>query len=277
MTFSTNGSASGVPLIDTHIHVDLYEASEQEPLLQSAFANGVDAVVAVSMHLASSKRNRELAERYAGQVMPAYGFHPEQPLPSEEEVERLLAWMEERAEAGEAFAVGEVGLPYYMRTEAEAADMPFDETGYVALLERFIHFAAKHDLPIALHAVYEDAAKALALLEAHGVRRAHFHWFKGSDETITRMIRQGYHISITPDVLYEPEIQAIVKRYPLDQIMTETDGPWPFEGPFAGERTNPGMVQEVAAAIARLKEIDAKEAAEQLYRNAVQFYSLSDR
>ncbi|MFC4808545.1 TatD family hydrolase [Paenibacillus sp. GCM10023250] len=261
---------------DAHIHLDMYEEHEREPLLRRAFGEGgVAAVVAVSMHLRSCETNRRLARLYPGRVHPAYGFHPEQPLPLEAELDALVAWIAARAAEGEAFAVGEVGLPYYARTEAEAAGRRFDEAPYAALLERFVRLAAELDRPIVLHAVYEDAAKACELLERYGVRRAHFHWFKGPEATVRRMIASGYAVSVTPDVLYEAEIRELVRIYPLGLLMTETDGPWPFEGPFAGRRTAPEMVRRVAEEIAAIKSLPVPETENRLLANALAFYGLS--
>lgn len=261
--------------IDAHIHVDLYEEHERQALLENALGqDGVAAVVAVSMHLQSSLVNRELASRFAGRVHPAYGYHPEQAIPSEEEQEELLHWIRGRFAAGESFAIGEVGLPYYNRTEAVAADGDFDESPYLSLLERFAALAAELDLPIVLHAVYEDADKVCDLLERHGVRRAHFHWFKGAEETVRRMAANGYMISITPDVCYEEEIRELVRLYPLELMMTETDGPWPFEGEFAGLPTAPGMVRRVAEEIAGIKGVAYREAEGILLGNAKRFYGL---
>ena len=79
-------------------------------------------------------------------------------------------------------------------------------------------------MPIVLHAVYEDADIVCDLLEKYKVSRAHFHWFKGSDETMKRMMRNGYYISITPDVLHKEKIRKIVSYYPLEYMMVETDG-----------------------------------------------------
>lgn len=265
---------NGEAFIDAHIHVDLYEEQEREPMLEAAFDEGAAAVVAVSMNLASSIVNRGLAQRYPGKVHPAYGFHPEQPLPSGPELDELLGWIQLRHEAGERFAIGEVGLPYYTRTEAEAKGERFDEAPYLVLLDRFAALAAELDRPIVLHAVYEDAAKACDLLERHGVRRAHFHWFKGSEAVVRRMAASGYRVSVTPDVVYEEEIQRLVRSYPLELLMVETDGPWPFEGPYAGRSTRPAMAKGAAAKVAEIKRLPAGQAARELLDNTRSFYGI---
>ncbi|CAM4280837.1 TatD DNase family protein [Paenibacillus endophyticus] len=270
-----SGAKAYAACIDAHIHVDLYAEEERNELLEQAFAEGVEAVVAVSMHLASAKVNRELAREYAGRVYPAYGFHPEQPMPEEEEMDELIGWIRSCAAAGELFAIGEVGLPYYSRLEAEqAGEGAFDEKPYVELLERFAELAAELDLPIVLHAVYEDAAKACDILEKYGVRRAHFHWFKGDDAVISRMAASGYMVSVTPDVAYEEEIRQLVAQYPIELLMVETDGPWPFEGPYEGRQTKPAMAADAAKHIASIKQQPPHAVAEALLANTRRFYGL---
>lgn len=260
--------------IDGHIHVDLYAAEERDELLDRAFSEGASALVAVSMHLQSAIVNRELALRYGKRVHPAYGFHPEQSIPSETEIDELFTWIRSRHADSESFAIGEVGLPYYTRTELESTGMPFDEVPYLKLLEWFAALAAETDRPIVLHAVYEDADKACDILAKHDVRKAHFHWFKGSEETIKRMAASGYMVSITPDVVYEEEIQSLVRQYPLDLLMVETDGPWPFEGPFAGETTRPAMAAVAAQHIAKIKEQPIARVMEILLANTQRFYGI---
>lgn len=261
-----------IEAMDSHIHLDMYAPEDMQRLLAKAKESGVRKLVAVSRNLQSCRATRAIFQAFPGQIVPAYGFHPEQPLPDAAEVDALIAWMLERRD--EYFAIGEVGLPYYMRRDAEKMRTAetFPNAAYLELLERFVMLARMLERPIVLHAVYEDADAACDLLEKHGVTRAHFHWFKGATATIERMIGNGYYVSVTPDVLYEPKIQALVRQYPLDRIMTETDGPWPFEGPFAGKQTHPAMVLDVAAAIAELKALPYEETASALYGNAVRFY-----
>lgn len=257
---------------DAHFHADQYAPGRREALLAETFAAGIRGVVAVSMHPASCEQTRRLAAAWPGLVMPAYGHHPEQPPLGPAELERLCDRMRRLAADGERFAVGEVGLPYYTRTDARSRGEPFDEAPYVAQLEAFVRLAAELDRPIALHAVYEDADKALDLLARHGVRRAHFHWYKGAPETTARIAAGGYMISVTPDVLYEPEIRELAATFPLGQLMTETDGPWPFEGPFAGRETAPVMTRAVVRELAALRGLAPEAAERAIDANTAAFY-----
>jgi TatD DNase family protein len=257
--------------VDAHIHLDLYDEAERAGLISEAFAAGVTGLVAVSMHPASCRINQQLALRYPDRVLPAYGHHPEQaPLP-ERELEQLCSWI-----AGlpreTAFAIGEVGLPYFSRQAAIAEGRKWDMAPYLRQLERFVELAAMLDRPLALHAVHEDADVVLAMLERHRIRRAHFHWFKGSDATIRRLIGNGYYISVTPEIRYDEETRRLASTYPIDLLLVETDGPWPFEGPYQNRRTVPGMVFDVIREIAELRKMKEADVQARLLANVRRCY-----
>ncbi|MEB2298781.1 TatD family hydrolase [Lysinibacillus xylanilyticus] len=248
-------------LIDAHIHLDQYKENDIPTLLEEA-----EHVIAVSMNLPSCEKTLKLSKAYA-KVKAAFGFHPEQPLPSAAEEEVLFEWI--RQHAHDMVAIGEVGLPYYLRQEKA-----IDDRSYVALLERFIVLAKELNKPIVLHAVYEDATIVCDLLEKHQITKAHFHWFKGDDEVVELMIHNGYFISVTPDCTYEADIQELIKKYPIELMMVETDGPWPFEGPFNNKRTSPWMMDHSIEVIASIKELTTEEAARIITRNTTIFYNL---
>lgn len=269
---STSMNESLTPIVDAHIHLDLYARDRTEALLQELAASDAAAVIAVSMNLASCQANARWAQRFPAQVFPAYGFHPEQPAPSDDELESLCGWIREHA-AGMA-AIGEIGLPYYTRKEAEEKGETFDLSPYIALLDRLLQLADELAKPVVLHAVYEDADTACDLLDKYPGLLAHFHWFKGADSTIERMIRSGHYVSVTPDVSYEDEIQRLVKLYPLNLLMVETDGPWPFEGPFAGRETRPDMIRDSIRTIAGIKGLAEAAVRRAVYENTVRFYKL---
>ncbi|WP_108670470.1 TatD family hydrolase [Peribacillus acanthi] len=253
--------------IDSHIHFDKYDSNQQRLILGEMEYSGVDALISVSMELESCLQNKALS-KVDSRIKPAFGFHPEQDLPTEFEIEQLLTWIEQYED--EMVAVGEVGLPYYRRLEGNTVEMH----KYIELLEQFILLSKKLDKPIILHAVYEVAPIACSLLEKHSIAKAHFHWFKGDSKTIDRMINNGFHVSVTPDVCYEQEIQNLVRRYPIELLMLETDGPWLFEGPFEGRMTHPNMLTQSIAKIAEIKNVPLQKLSDIIYRNTVNFYGL---
>ena len=248
--------------IDSHIHVDQYKDEEKNRLLKEVEnSNEIKGLIAVSMNYQSCKETLSLAKKYPF-IYPAIGFHPEQQI-HKEECEQIYQLIEQNAE--EIVAIGEVGLPYYLRKEDERIAV----NPYIVVLKKFIELASKYNLPIILHAVYEDADIVCDLLEKYKVSRAHFHWFKGSDETMKRMMKNGYYISITPDVLHKEKIRKIVSYYPLEYMMVETDGPWEFQDDVM---THPRMIRDVLKEISVIKNISVDQVAETIYENTIRFY-----
>lgn len=254
---------------DAHIHLERYSRQERQKIFQNL---QVEGMIAVSMDLNSCLRTLQLSRRYPGRVFPAFGFHPEQPMA--ESVDPLFEFICRHQK--EMVAVGEIGLPYYLRQEQARAHKPFNMEPYLHLLDRFIGLAKALNKPLVLHAVHEDAALACDLLEKHRWHKAHFHWYKGDIQTTDRMIREGYFISVTPDIFYKEETQRLVAHYPLQQMMAETDGPWPFKGPFSGQMTHPAMVSEVIGKIAEIRGLPAGEVKACIGTNTRQFYNIPE-
>ncbi|SDK29547.1 TatD family hydrolase [Sediminibacillus albus] len=252
-------------VIDSHIHLDMYTDSQQIQLLKELQEYQVEALISVSNHLASAERTLELAA-LDHRIYPAFGYHPEQVLPTDIELDRLFTFMRENLKS--MAAVGEVGLPYYLRKEKPEISVE----PYMDLLESFIQHAAAFQKPIVMHAIYEDAPFVCGLLEKYSIEKAHFHWFKGDSATIQRIVENGYSISVTPDCLYEKEIHDVVRQVPLTSLMVETDGPWPFSGPFKQSLTHPKMVHASIAKIAELHQATIQSVYQQINQNTKRFY-----
>lgn len=255
-------------IMDAHIHLDQYLDEELPDFMKRLKDANCKSLVVVGSNLQSCKRVLELSKRYE-EVTPAFGFHPEQKLPRIADINELFSWIEHHAK--DVCAIGEIGLPTYMRREQPDLDM----SPYIEILIRFLELVVKWDKPAALHAVYDEADIVCDLLEARGIEKAHFHWFKGSMSTMKRMANRGYMISLTPEVVYREKIQKIATYYPLELMMAETDGPWPFSAQFVGRRTHPEMIHESIEAIASLKQLNVAYVYEQIYENTKAFYEMT--
>ncbi|WP_173917175.1 TatD family hydrolase [Halobacillus sp. Marseille-Q1614] len=253
------------PVIDAHIHLDMYEENSRNKILSSLFKNKIAALITVSSDYRSALRNLQLQKNHR-KIKTAIGYHPEQPLPSKKELDQILKLARENKEG--ITAIGEVGLPYYLRKKDEHVELD----DYIKVLAAFIQTAKHLNKPIVLHAIYEDADIVLDLLKNYSIEKAHFHWFKGSDNTLEQIKRTGFYISITPDCLYEKEIQHIISTFPIELMMVETDGPWPFKGKFKDELTHPRMIHDSVKMISEIKSIKLDKVYDILLENTKKFY-----
>lgn len=216
-------------MIDSHIHFDQLSTNMVKQLLQQQLTSHF---IAVSTDWESARRTLNLSKQHT-QIIPAVGWHPEQLLPTLNECADFLQWSEQNITHFQA--IGEVGLPYYTRLKNPL--LPIEP--YMEWFEQWIVLAKRYDLPLNLHVVHDGVPQALDLLEKHSILKAHFHWYKGPNNATERLLQNGYHISVTPDIMYKERTQYLVKRVPLNQMMIESDAPYPLEGPFT-EQYNDG-------------------------------------
>jgi len=235
-------------MIDTHIHLDQYDINTLDDNIKHWKKEGIKQVVAVSMNLQSARNILSLKRRFGRFVLPAIGYHPEQPIPSEEELNEIKRLIQTCK--NEIAAIGEVGLPYY---ERDKLFKQYKEREYISLLEEFLQLSKECDLPVVLHAVHDTAEVAFNLLKEYQIKKAHFHWLKAPMDVVEKIIEEGYYISVTPEVCYRKRDQILAQAIPLEQLLIETDGPWPYDGPFKNLQTSPLLLKEICHFLENIK------------------------
>ncbi|TCS95903.1 TatD family hydrolase [Hazenella coriacea] len=254
-------------IFDSHIHLEKYTDEEIQQFCEHPQIVGMTAV---SMDLSSSQRTLQWKRAYPSKVIAACGFHPEQ---SPTDVSALIQWI--RNHENEIDAIGEIGLPTYLKRISRQQGNDFSDKEHFQILVSFLELAKELHKPVILHAVHEEATVVCDLLEEIDIQQAHFHWFKSDHATCRRMADAGYMISVTPDIYYHPITAKIATWYPIEQLMVETDGPWPFEGPFAGQFTQPLMIEKLLIHLAQLRGDPLEKLSSQVVENALRFYRRS--
>ncbi|VTR50803.1 Mg-dependent deoxyribonuclease [Actinobacillus pleuropneumoniae] len=128
------------------------------------------------------------------------------------------------------------------------------------------------NLPLNLHIVHDDVAITLDLLEKYQIQQAHFHWFKTDDDSLERFLRTPYFASVTPDILWNPKTQKIVRNLPLDRLLIETDSPWRHES-----LENASISQQLQAILTQLAKLRVESESmirSQIRRNYQQLYGI---
>jgi TatD DNase family protein len=257
------------PMLDSHIHLDADQYADVAGLIKRAREAGVKAVVAPGVTPASNRRVMELARAHPDFVHAAIGFHPERFELTADDLEATLSMA--RMYRERMCAIGEVGLPWY----GEMAHRPDVIERARAILERFAQLATALDLPLILHCPHQTAGEALRIIEAARVRRAVFHWHKSDEVTTHAILKAGYFVSLTPEVVFRDRDQALAAITPLDQMMVETDGPWPHGGPFEGKPTEPYFIADVISAIARIRGTSIDPIVDALAANALSLFGIT--
>ncbi|MBS7636611.1 TatD family hydrolase [Candidatus Bathyarchaeota archaeon] len=253
--------------VDAHIHLSDEEYTEKvEEIILDAKNSNVVALVSNSMNLETSIKSLELAERYNRMVYAALGIHPwNVNTLTEEELQQTTELIMKQRWNKAIVAIGEVGLDCKYEKIWEKQLKVFDE---------MLRLAEKLSLPIIVHS-RGTTPQIVDMLPSYNLKKILLHWFSNPISILPKVIERGYYISEGPPAAYSNGIREVVKKVPLTNLLTETDGPVRyFKSPFNGKMTTPAFISTVVGAIAEIKRISVEEAADRIARNFEEFFGV---
>lgn len=256
--------------VDAHIHLaDSKYAQNVGEIIEDAKRLRVFALVANSMDLESSRQSLRLAEEYPDHVYAALGIHPwnTKQLNSNEVEDTINLIFENRENRQRVVAVGEIGLDSSYSGSGEPTE------AQMQVFHKMLSAAEKTSLPVIIHS-RGTTSQIVSLLPSYKIEKVLLHWFSQPHSLIPTIMDRGYYITEGAPSVFSNGIREVVRRIPLTNLMTETDGPVRFRGPFKGKLTTPSFIPAVVEAIAQLKEKEKSEVADQIFQNFVDFFGV---
>jgi TatD DNase family protein len=254
--------------VDAHIHLSDDEyASCVDEIIADAQKSQVVALVSNSVDLKTCVNNLRLAEKYPETVYIALGVHPwNVQTVTEDEVQQILKLIEEQRQNEALVAVGEIGLDSKYDKIMEKQQNVFSE---------MLRAAERFDLPVIVHS-RGMTGQIVDMLPSYNLKKVMLHWFSSPISALSKAVEKGYYITEGAPTLYSNGIREVVKKVPLTNLLTETDGPVRFfRPPFDGKRTTPAFIPTVAKAIAEIKELAVEDVAEQIIENFEEFFKVN--
>ena len=229
-------------MVDAHCH--LYEI-ENFDILE------LDLVICAGAGIETSKKAIEFAQRFEN-VYATVGIHPEESNHvDEKELKSLL-------EKNKVVAVGECGLDYYKNTTEGEKDKQKE------LFKININLAKEKGLPLVVHCrnAFEDIFKMV------DYDKVQMHCFTGNMEQMQECVRRGWYISVGGIITFKNDggLREVIKKVPVDRLLTETDAPWLSPEPFRGQKNTPSRVKYILECIGREKESKIEENARKLFK-----------
>ncbi|MBN1671100.1 MAG: TatD family hydrolase [Kiritimatiellae bacterium] len=212
-------------MIDTHCHVDLYEAPCD--VVRDAETRHVTTIAVTYL-----PSHFEMAQEHLrGQTFtrPALGLHP---LAAKDHAREIPLF--KTLCAGQDL-IGEIGLDF---SAAGKVPRSTQEASFAMLLDCI------RDRPrfVTLHSRgAEDVV--LAHLERSGIVNAVFHWFSGSRAQLLRVLDAGHLLSVNPAMIRTTKWHEFIRLVPHDAILTESDGP------FVKQEGRPAQPTDIPAVI----------------------------
>jgi len=256
--------------VDAHIHLaDNDYAQNVGEIVEEAKQLSVLALVANSMDLESSRRSLNLAEEHDNHVYAALGIHPWNTKQlADNEVQDTVDLILKNAENRQkVVAVGEIGLDASYSGNGEPTEIQLQ------VFHEMLSAAEKTSLPVIIHS-RGSTSQIVRLLPSYKIKKVLLHWFSQPHSLIPTIVDRGYYITEGPPVTFSGGIREVIRCIPLTNLMTETDGPVRFRGPFKGKLTTPSFIPTVVEAIAELKEKEKNAVADQIFHNFIDFFGV---
>ena len=246
-------------IVDTHTHLcDPLFDDDREEVIKRALDVGVSAIVVVSETLSDVYRNLDLAAKYP-LVRPAGGLYPTHLKPSDaKQIGTLM-----RTERHKFFAVGEVGLDYWIVKEESKREVQRE------IFNEFVDLSLELNLPLNIHS-RSAGRHAIDMLLERGARKVQLHAFDGKAASALPAVEAGYFFSVPPSVIRSPQKQKLVKRIPLSNLLVETDSP--VLGPSKEERNEPSNIMISVDTISEIKNVSKEEVIETVFENTHRLY-----
>jgi TatD DNase family protein len=253
--------------VDAHVHLSDKEYAEDiDEIIAEAKDSNVVALASNSMDYETSVGSLTLAERYPGMVFAALGIHPwNVKTLTDDDLQQMLQLISTQKQNKALVAIGEIGLDYKYTKIWDKQLMVFDS---------MLKLSENLDLPVIIHS-RGTTAQIVEILPSYKLRKVLLHWFSRPVSALTKAVERGYYITEGAPTAYSNGIRDVVRRTPLTNLLTETDGPVRFyKSPFKGKRTTPAFIPTVVKAIAEVKSMDVEDVAAQIIKNFEEFFGV---
>lgn len=253
-------------LIDTHAHLQNSAfASDQEAVIQRAFASGLKYIINVSYDFPSSQQAVQLAHIYE-RIFATVGIHPHEAVGWRRDVAKELEIL---IESKKVVAIGEIGLDYH------GAVSPKNKQQEV--FDRQLELASRLKLPVVIHN-RQATEEVLSTLKNFRGQTGVIHCYSGDLIQAEKFIELGYYLGITGNLTFPKNLilKEVVSKISLERLVVETDAPYLSVQLERGKRNEPSQVRYVAGEIARLKKLDEEIVAKQTTENAIRLFRLPE-
>ncbi|MEI7620794.1 MAG: TatD family hydrolase [Candidatus Falkowbacteria bacterium] len=274
--------------IDTHCHLNFKDFKDDaEEVITRSLAENTQMIL-VGSEQKTSKRAVDYVAKYPDGVYAAVGLHPihlEDISVKNDNAEGKYEF-ESHAEEFDydyyynlahnnkkVVAIGEIGLDYFHLPPDK--NIPEVKERQIKVLKELLLLAHNLDIPVIIHCreAHEDLLPILTDFYNQYKKDQTREWgvihcFSGDEKLAEEYRKLNLMISFTGLVTFAKNWDEVIKNFPLEKMMIETDAPYMAPTPFRGKRNEPMYVKYVAEKMAQLKGINVKEVEEKTFENA---------
>lgn len=233
--------------IDTHFHLDLWENPlEISSKIEEKQIYTIAVTNAPSVFEFSHNLTKEL--KY---IRAALGLHPELVFERYNEIKLFKQFLNLTK------YIGEVGLDFSQRNISSKQKQ-------IEIFEQILTCCAESgDKVLTIHSRKAESF-IIDMIGNNFPGKIILHWFSGTNSSIEKAIRNEYYFSINSRMIKSDTGISLIKKIPVDRLLTETDGPFIFEN---NKKCSPLNVEGTISNLASLLSIDPLEMKQIVYSN----------
>lgn len=248
-------------IYDTHAHLDLLKNLD-EAIVNAKKAN-VKAIVTNSVNISSLKKSLEIRKKYPEIVKVAAGLYPEENLSLEDfnEIKTII-----QNNKSQIVAMGEIGLDF-------SQEKPSKEIQKEIFIKQ-LDLAKELNLPAIIH-TRKAEKEVLEILDNRSSQKIILHCFSGNFKLINKAKELNIYLSIPTNIVRSEHFQKIVKEYPKNLILTETDAP--YLSPHKDKPNEPAFIAETIRKISEIWGISEREVEKIIESNSLCLFTIVKR
>lgn len=235
--------------VDTHAHLDDEAFDIDRPeVIQRAQAAGVDRIVLIGYRESIWGRTIETARSFEGGAF-ALGIHPQ----NADEVDAgTIDRLRTAAVVSRAVAIGEAGIDLFR----DGPELIRQQEVFRLQLE----LALELGLPTIVHQRAAEAETLAILRDRPLDQRIILHSFDAGTETANLARHRGWFVGVGGLMTRRSNenVREIVRTFPLEQVVLETDAPYLVPSGVKARRNEPANVAIIAGRLAALRAINVE-------------------
>ena len=239
-------------IIDSHCHL-LHSKSEKmiPEIIEDAKINDVRILLNISTQPEEFNKIIDVSNEYEN-VYSSIGIHPHSASLMSNKNYLLI---NELTKNPKVIGIGETGLDFYYNYS--------EKKEQIENLEKHIDIAQENNLPIIIHMreaeeeIMRIISKRFKEKEFSGV----FHCFTGSQKFADLIQSLNFYISISGIITFpkSENIRNVVKNYPLNKILVETDAPFLAPVPLRGKINEPAYIKYTVEYLSKILDLSSSE------------------
>tara|TARA_Y100000768_G_C23968773_1_gene679365 strand:- start:1414 stop:2196 length:783 start_codon:yes stop_codon:yes gene_type:complete len=238
-------------MIDSHCHLDFQTlASKIDVIIENSKKNNINSLLSINTHPNTFNSHLNLIKNYSG-VYISYGFHPCE-INSMEDLSILD--FDKHCNNPYVVGIGETGIDLFHSSSLIKEQ--------IKSFELHIEASIKYKLPLIIHQRNSEN-EIIKILNNYTKLNLNvvFHCFAGTKKLINFCLKNNYYISLSGIITFKnsSELRDVIKDYPLELLLIETDSPFLAPVPMRGKTNEPSYIKYTAEYLSNFYNLSFNE------------------